>query len=95
MRTTEIIEGLTILEKYYDKPNPGFNTGIVRDETSLKEDVMCARPTDREIDSNDLNRLIELNWYQVDELWDNGNDKEFFAAKHYKPEECWLGFPIM
>lgn len=80
MRTTAIIEGLTILEKYRDKTG-GFNT-------NADHDVLYAHRTDRPVEAKDLARLIELGWFQ-DEV---SCDDEKFAAKHYDPGKGWTCF---
>ena len=85
MRTTAIIEGLTILEKYRNSPN-GFNV-------SAEHDQIYVHKTDRPVSGKDIDRLISLHWFQ-DEV-DFGDDEETggdFAAKHYDPEESWSCF---
>lgn len=85
MKTTAIIEGLTILERYRDKPD-GFNIGAGHDQ-------LYAYSTDRPIEGNDLERLIELGWFQEEVNY--GDDEETgscFAAKHYDPDEGWCCF---
>ena len=82
MRTIAIIEGLTILEKYRDKPD-GFNTGA-------EYDVIYAYRTDNPVEGADLDRLVELDWIQEDAEY---GDEEDFAAKYYDPEESWVCFP--
>lgn len=77
MRTSAIIEGLTIIEKYRESPD-GFNTGG-------EHDVIYAYPTDRVIGGEDLDRLIELGWIQEDADYDD----DTFAAKHYDQAESW------
>ena len=84
MRTTAIIEGLQILEKYRDKED-GFNCGA-------EHDVLYAYATDKPVESDDLNRLIELGWFQEEQHSEYQEDEETngeFAAKHYDPEESW------
>jgi len=79
MRTSAIIEGLTILEKYRDKPD-GFNCGA-------EHDILYVYSTDRPVKPDDLNRLIELGWFQEDAVdWEKEDE---FSAKHYDPEEGW------
>ncbi len=80
MRTTAIIEGLTILEKYHDKAD-GFNTGA-------EHDVLYAYATDRPVEGDDLDWLIELGWFQEGVECGDGD----FAAKYYDPEEGWACF---
>jgi hypothetical protein len=80
VRTRDIIEGLTILEKYHDKAG-GFNCGA-------EHDVLYAYPTDKPVKKKDLDRLIKLGWRQHEV--DTGEDD--FAAKHYDPAEGWSAY---
>lgn len=85
MKTTAIIKGLVILEKYRDKSDD-FNVGA-------EHDVIYAFRTDRPVEGADLDRLIELGWFQEDV--DYGDDEETgrdFAVKHYDPDESWACF---
>lgn len=84
MRTSAIIEGLTILEKYREKPD-GFNCGA-------GHDVLYVYSTDKPVESDDLNRLVELGWFQEECHHKYQDDEETdgsFAAKHYDPDEGW------
>ena len=81
MKTKDIIEGLSILEKYRKKPD-GYNCGA-------QHDVLYAYATDKPVKQPDLDRLIELGWRQEDV--DMGEDDDF-AAKHYDPGESWYCF---
>ncbi len=78
MRTTAVIEGLTILEKYRSTPD-GFNC-------SAEHDVLYAHTTDCSVENPDLGRLVELGWFQETADIDGGGD---FAVKDYDPEEPW------
>lgn len=80
MRTKDIIEGLQILQKYRDDQD-GFDCGA-------EHDVFYVYATDRPVESSDIDRLIELGWFQEVSY---GDDDEF-AAKHYDPEESWAAF---
>lgn len=74
MKTTAIIEGLTILQKYYNQD--GFNVGA-------EHDVLHGYATDTPVDDDDLSRLIALGWFQLCE------DDEEFTAEYYDPQESW------
>lgn len=56
MRTSSIIEGLTILEKYRDKPD-GYNTGAEHDQ-------IFAYAPDIPVSPDDATRLALLGWFQ-------------------------------
>lgn len=78
MKTKDIIEGLTILQKYRDNQD-GFNCDADRD-------VLYVAETDRPVEQPDLDRLIEMLWFQVDADCSDDGD---FLAKHYDPDESW------
>lgn len=77
MTTKNIIEGLTILEKYRAKPD-GYNTGAEHDQ-------IYAYSTDQPASDDDVKRLVELGWFQQDV--ETGDDE--FTAEHYDAEEGW------
>lgn len=81
MRTAAIIEGLTILEKYHDRPN-GFNTGA-------EHDILYAYATAQPVATADVERLVELGWWQG-EVHIDGDEE--YAAKHYEKDEGWECF---
>lgn len=82
MITKQIIEGLCILEKYRDNID-GYNTGA-------EHDVLYVYPTDKPVDEADLNRLVELGWYQEYGIYDEDSDREEeFGVKNYDPSETW------
>ena len=81
MRTKNVIEGLKILQKYWDdETGSGYNTGA-------EHDTIYADATDKPVEPTDLERLIELGWFQEDAPAYDGT--EDFQAKHYDPEESW------
>lgn len=73
MKTASIIEGLTILEKYRDKPD-GYNC-------SAEHDVLYAHATDRPLELADLEKMVMLGWNQV--------GCNSFGAQDYRPDESW------
>lgn len=79
MRTKDIIEGLQILQEYRDDQD-GYDYGA-------EHDVLYAYATDRPVEAADIDRLIELGWFQ-----ESCGDDDEFAAKHYDPEESWAAF---
>lgn len=80
MKTKDIIEGLSILEKYRDTPD-GYNC-------SAEHDVLHAYATDKPVEQPDLDRLIELGWRQ--EVFAGADDD--VVATHYDPMESWYCF---
>lgn len=84
MKTSAIIEGLTIIEKYRDTPH-GFNTGA-------EHDAIYAYPTDRPIGGDDLARLVELGWLQEGTECDDADDAEF-DVQYYDQAESWVCYP--
>jgi len=81
MKTTGIIEGLTILEKYRDQPDG--------EECYTHHDMLHIYATDQPVESDDLERLIELGWSQHDDP----AAKEVFSAKHYSVAREWVCGP--
>ena len=82
MKTTSIIERLTILEKYRDKEG-GFSSGA-------DLGMIYAYPTDQPLLRGDLDRMIELGWVQSDTDYHNDESTNCeYAAKHYDIEESW------
>ena len=77
MTTANIIEGLSILEKYREKPN-GYNTGAEHDQ-------IYAYATDKAVDPVDVKKLVDLGWFQ--ENVSCGDDD--FNENHYDHEEGW------
>lgn len=79
MKTKSIIEGLTILNRYYKDPD-GYNNGA-------EHDIIYAFETDRPVSPEDVVRLVELGWSQHEvEPSDEG---EGFRAVDYDPGEGW------
>ena len=81
MEIKNIIEGLQILLPYYDDPD-GCKTGA-------DHDVLYAYSTDKPLSKENLDKMIELGWFQ--EEADLGGDDEF-EKEHYDPEESWTCF---
>ena len=77
MKTSAIIEGLTILQKYRDRDGH---------DCDARYEELHADATDRPIEQPDLARLIELGWFQ--EYADYPDDEEFTEAD-YDPGESW------
>ncbi len=78
MTTKDVIEGLTILEKYHDG---GLNVQGEHDKIY----VYC---TPRPVDPEDVKRLVDLDWEQYDV--DTGGGE--FSAELYDAEESWTYF---
>jgi hypothetical protein len=57
MQLSKIIEGLTVLSKYYDKD--GYHTGAEHDQ-------FYTYATDRPVSPDDVANLKELGWFQPD-----------------------------
>lgn len=81
MKTPAIIEGLTILQKYRDKPD-GFHTGA-------EHDVLYSYATDKPLSQEDLTRMVELDWWQEVSCGDRDDE---FSVEHYDASEGWSCF---
>lgn len=79
MQTKKLIEGLQILQKYYDDQED-YHSGV-------EHDILYAYATDKPVSEADLKRLEELGWHQPEaEEDDKGNNGS------YNPEEGWAAF---
>jgi hypothetical protein len=79
--TTKLIEGLTILEKYRDKPN-GYNIGA-------EHGCIYGFATDRPLSDLDLARIVELGWFQDVDLGDDEETECDFGLEDYDPSKSW------
>ncbi len=79
MTTKNIIEGLTILEKYRSKPD-GYNCGAEHDE-------IFGFATDLPLSEEDLARMLELGWSQVEFRGDDD-----MKPTDYDPEDGWSAY---
>lgn len=77
MKTESIIEGLQILQPYYEKSG-GYNVGA-------EHDTLYAYATQL-LSDEDLYRIVELGWFQEGIEWAN-EDK--FQKEDYQVEEGW------
>ena len=64
MKLNELIEGLKILQKYYDQPN-GYNTGA-------DHDVIYIYQTQKPVSEEDLKKLHEFGFFQSGYKLENG-----------------------
>lgn len=78
MTNANVIEGLTILQKYYEE-RPGYNIGA-------DHDVIYAYATDKPVEPDDLLSLERLGWHQSDVPRDE-ND-----VRPYDPNESWWAY---
>ena len=83
MKVQEIIESLTILEKYRNPENKNKHT-IGTD----RESIIYAEPTDIVMDEQDIESMIELGWFQEECLDQDG----VFKVEHYSVDEPWNAF---
>lgn len=78
MRTKDIVEGMTILLKYYDDPAM-WHTGA-------EHEVIYMYATDNPVTPEDLTRLVGLGWFQHEvEPVRGGN----FEVMDYDKGEGW------
>lgn len=84
MTTKGIVEGLLLLEKYYDADTAGYNT-----TAGYKK--IIAYSTSRPVSQPDIERLIKLGWYQEDKLGEPDEDGNFHAGQ-YNPDSSWYCF---
>ena len=80
METNNFIEGLTILNGYFDNPD-GFNI-------SPDHEVIYVYATDKPVSPADLEKLVALGWYQEGV----NTDGYEFEPQHYNQEKGWAAF---
>jgi hypothetical protein len=81
MQLNEFIEGLNILQPYYNKPD-GYHIGA-------EHDIFYMYPTDKQLTETAVIRLCKLGWFQPEvAIADDGE----FEAKHYNLHEGWAAF---
>jgi hypothetical protein len=80
MSTKKVIEGMSILLSYYNNPD-GFNV-------AAEHDVIYMYRTDKSLSNEDLNKMIELGWFQENCTSDDGE----FDIESYDPNEGWQRF---
>jgi hypothetical protein len=78
MKTSDLIEGLTILKPYYDREHT----------VDAGREVLYASATKRPLTPEDVQRMVALGWIQEDV--DHGDDD--FGPQHYDPEEGWAAY---
>ena len=78
MKLSNFIEGLTILRKYYAKPD-GYHIGAEHDQ-------FYAYATDLPLSDGDLEMMRALGWFQPDS--DNNED----TPPPYDPNDGWSAF---
>ena len=78
MQNSSFIEGLRILQKYYENPD-GYNLGA-------GHDIIYVYPTDSPVQETDLKRLFELGWIQPEV---GTGDEGLPTPEQYDPEEGW------
>lgn len=79
MPTKDLIQGLLILQPYYDDPD-GYHTGTGPDE-------LYAYKTDRPLSAADVEKMIEHGWYQ---FHDGLNEDGDFSSSDYRPDNSWI-----
>jgi hypothetical protein len=73
----QMIEGLTILNKYYDNPN--------LDYVVFYKGFIYTYKTDKAVSNDDLEKLIELGFYQ-----NHIHYIASFSASDYSDKEYWF-----
>lgn len=81
MRLSNLIEGLKILQPYYNNPD-GYHVGAEHDQ-------FYAYATDRPLPETAVDRMVDLGWFQPDA--EVGNDEDF-GIEHYSVSEAWSAY---
>ncbi len=82
MNVQNLVAGLAILQPYYDKPG-GYHIGA-------EHDVIYAYPTNKPLPIEDIQKMIDLEWFQEEADYESGT--EDFSVKHYDPHESWTAY---
>jgi hypothetical protein len=85
MNIDRLIEGLQILNKYFDAPDRAF----VRAE----HDIIGVNNTDKPISTEDLTKLYALGWLQPDVEQPEEEEGTFSeVSAEYDPDESWVRY---
>ena len=81
MSTKDILEGISLLLPYYDKPD-GYHLYAEHEQISMVA-------TDKSLPEEIVEKLIELGWHQE---YSGRNYSEDFAVEHYRSDEGWVAY---
>lgn len=76
MKLQNFIEGLKILQKYFNDPN-GYHLGAEHDQ-------IYVYATNNPLSEEDINKLLELGWFQ-----DENDIIDGECDQTYNPESSW------
>lgn len=79
MNLKDILTGIKILQPYYDKPD-GYHL-------SAEHDQIWLHSTNRPVSREDVQKLIDANWFQED-----ADYEDEFKVEHYDPEQSWTAY---
>ena len=79
MKLNDFIEGLTILQDYYNDPN-GYHIGAEHDQFFIYN-------TDLPLSEEHVTRMFALGWFQPDAKIVNGE-----RVNDYDPDDGWSTF---
>ena len=81
MKTSAIIEGLTILQKYRNADSYAIGA---------EHDIIYAYETDMPLSTQDVKRMVKLGWFQEDaSIPDEAPD---YSWEHYDSDEGWAAY---
>lgn len=81
MQLFDFRKGLEILSQHFDNPS-GFHIGA-------EHDAFYVYPTDRQMNPENILKMIELGWFQEHDERDYNNS---FSLKDYRPTESWCAY---
>lgn len=83
MKISNFIEGLKILQPYYDDGEYVLATEHVFGE----HDIFYAYATDKALSKSDIKKMHKLGWLQaMDDSYKN------WEPKYYDPNESWMAY---
>lgn len=79
MNTKNFIEGITLLQSYRSNQDDYY--------LHAENDIIYIHPTDARIITSDVNKLLNLGWYQ-----EHFTGEEETWAEQYNPKEGWVAY---
>lgn len=82
MKLSNFIGGLEILRKYFE--HDGYHIGA-------EHDVVCVYATDVTLSDEDVQKMVELGWFQRGGAI-SASESDSGVAGVYDPSEAWMAF---
>lgn len=80
MKTGALVEGIALLENYRDDKD-GYNLGA-------EHDIIYCYATDRPLSEPDIQKMLDLGWFQEVEY----ADEDEMKVCDYEQDESWCAY---